>query len=1056
MDLRDNTKIDTVDFDNLLKLTDVGETKMEIDWRKIEGGFRGFEKLALLFVENQFPNPSWKKTGETRDGNTDAIAYVFGYQSDESQQSQWWMEAKYSTEQNLVTRYRLDATIVSAILAERVEKVIFITNVAIRAKTIIDIRNVLTKATSCHDIQFCTKPILENWLCKNPFIYQKFFPNLDSDEVLEQSEDMYLTQEIDFYQRSSDFVAFSEPCKILYSNERYVGHFSVYCESDRTVTLRKNQRCRGISIRGKHTFELHSGNNTIKFEISLSSNLPDESSFYFLLGNIEVFPASFIHFSPQPSIYHELPGQKKILESIRKTLRQFLRKNHCVYSVISAASGSGKTEMLEQLVSDPVLADECLFYRSFSFSDTDNSLLLVDFILFLLFPYLAPDEIDANYLDCLEGRHMITCVHKLIQLRHNYNALVDFLIQECTPEDFLPHSMKINARIVYLDNVQNLSDSLFLFFKKLLVELQKRKVPIYMVITVNESIFSQGYWTDLVCHCDIEIYHFQLSIEDIIAVIGGSLQVKETTKNLLKSGSLTVVELFSFAKYASSEAIEIETTEQLLAAMRIFQYSDVFKKNARAKFLKLFEQYPKCRALCDTIFYSYTPVQISGTYTLELLAMLENNLVRYDLYNRLTPRNEAIWDCYCSYFKICAKQDDVFISKEDRLRLILENEQSSLALCQAAQEIITMSNNKQYNSVTYIGKTQFEHEASRHILEGRLMNRTLFLQMYFAYSYATHMQSNVKDPRTHFERIITRCNRSIDEQLLWLCLRAQWEIANSDFENIRYYKVLEDVQVGIATLKKMQQYGFFSGAIYAQLKFYDFMAIKSFVEAELGRTVVGDSYSQIMWDSRKYGFIDRYFNTKIRLALVQITINTQESYHALEEGIQYFKEHYNGNHKMYLFGEFSRLYYEMVLENHPTLIGALTKIHEEMKSNQHNNYRKRNFAMATYYYWMGDIETGSRYLFSEIFMIRNLAQRATGFYYETLALHKLRNNEPQQAIQSLRKAKEIFASIESYAQIPEHNISVLETISVEKVMIQFWQGTPFLSDTYYLDLRITW
>ena len=40
MDLRDNTKIDTVDFDNLLKLTDVGETKMEIDWRKIEGGFR--------------------------------------------------------------------------------------------------------------------------------------------------------------------------------------------------------------------------------------------------------------------------------------------------------------------------------------------------------------------------------------------------------------------------------------------------------------------------------------------------------------------------------------------------------------------------------------------------------------------------------------------------------------------------------------------------------------------------------------------------------------------------------------------------------------------------------------------------------------------------------------------------------------------------------------------------------------------------------------------------------------------------------------------------------
>lgn len=148
--------------------------------------------------------------------------------------------------------------------------------------------------------------------------------------------------------------------------------------------------------------------------------------------------------------------------------------------------------MLEQLVSDPVLANEYLFYRSFSFSDTDNCLLLVDFILFLLFPYLFPDEIDANYLDHLENEHMIEQVHKLIQLRHNYNALIDFLIQECTPEDFLPHNMRINARIVYLDNVHNLSDSLFLFFQKLLVELQNRKIPIYMVITVDESTFGRS------------------------------------------------------------------------------------------------------------------------------------------------------------------------------------------------------------------------------------------------------------------------------------------------------------------------------------------------------------------------------------------------------------------------------------------------------------------------------------------------------------------------------------------------------------------------------------
>ena len=55
--------------------------------------------------------------------------------------------------------------------------------------------------------------------------------------------------------------------------------------------------------------------------------------------------------------------------------------------------------MLEQLSSTKFLTNEYLFYRSFSFSDTDNSLIIVDFILFLLFPYLSPNEIDVDYIN---------------------------------------------------------------------------------------------------------------------------------------------------------------------------------------------------------------------------------------------------------------------------------------------------------------------------------------------------------------------------------------------------------------------------------------------------------------------------------------------------------------------------------------------------------------------------------------------------------------------------------------------------------------------------------
>lgn len=1029
---------------------------MQIAWGEIKDGFRGFERLALTFAKSQFKNPSWKKTNETRDGNKDAIAYVFGYKSHEMEQAQWWMEAKYSTEQTIVTRYRLDATIVSAILQGNVKKIIFITNIAIRAKTIIDIRNALTKATSCQDVVFCTKPILENWLCGNSLIYQEFFPPLAIGDILKRTESLYLTQEIAFYPLSSNSIVFAEPCKVLYCNNHYIGHFSVYCEDNRTVTLKKNPQCRGVSLCGKHTFTLHSGDNPIKFEIALSHKLPKENIFYFLLDNIEIFPAGPIHFSSQCVFHYELPSQKKIIDRIHISLKQFLRKKHCEYCVISAVSGSGKTEMLEQLASKPILTNEYLFYRTFSFSDVENSRLIVDFILFVLFPYLSPEEIDVNYLNRLGSAHISKQIFELIQVRDDYNALVDYLIRKCTPEDFFPLNMKVNARIAFLDNLNYLSETLFSFLQKILVEIQNREIPLYIVATVDVNILFQERWQELASHCNIEIYRFQLSVEDITTVMGGVSQIKETTQSILRSGSLTAVELFTFAQYISSATSEIETIEQLLAAIRLFQYSDILGKEIKAKFLKLFSLYPKCRIICDVIFSSYMPVQISEDFSLELSALLERDLVRYDLYNCLIPRNEAVREYYRSYFGISMQQKNVFASTEDCLRAELENGKSPNSLCTVAKEIIKLTNNKQYNSVIYIGKTQFECEALRDNLEHRMKNRTLFLQMYFAYSYATHMQSNVKNPREHFRRIIDRCEKSVDSQLLELCLRAQWELANSDFENLLYKNVLEDIKTATKTMEGMQKYGFFTGNIKNQSRYHDFMALKCFVESELGGAKTTKLCDQRALESKKCGFIERYYNTKIRLALTRIVTSKKECLHDLEVGTQYFKVTYRDEHKMYLFGEFSRIYYSMVLEKRPSLIENLTQIHEKMKLQQHNNYRKRNFAMATYCYWMGDIETGNRYLFSEIFMIRNLSQRATGFYYETVALYNLRKGEPQQVICSLKQAQVVFSALKIYSQIPEHNIIVMNTTSLEEITIQFWHGESFRPDTYYLDLRITW
>lgn len=1028
---------------------------MEIDWTKIKDGFRGFEKLALIFVKDQFRNPSWEKTSETRDGNKDAVAYVFGYRSSKNKQTEWWMEAKYSTEKTVITRYRLDATIVSAILNENVNKVIFVTNVSVRAKTIIDIRNALTKSTCCSEVAFCTKPVLEDWICKNNDVYEAFFPTLNRGEKLKHSEKIFLTQEIDFYSKSSNSVIFAEPCKNLQSNTHYVGFFSVYSEYNKTVTLKKSRYCKGISLIGKREFTLHAGDNLIKFEFAVLSNPPEANTFFFLLDDIEVFPAYSIHFLTKSNIHYELPGQIKIIDKLKKSLRQFLIKNQCEYYAISAASGSGKTEILEQLSSDSSLNNEYLFYRSFSFSDIENSLIIVDLILFILFPYLSPDEIDEAYIHQLSVVHIIERVYKLIQLRTNYNELINFFIQECTPEEFLPNKMKVNARIIYIDNVHLLSDPLFNFFKKLVFEIQKRKIPVFMVVTIDTINPYQERCLELFSCCNIELYRFQLSIEDIIAVMGGSLQVKKTASNILQSGCLTILELFSFAKYISSESYVIETTEQLLSALRIFQYSDIFGKELRAKFINLFNQYPKIRVICDDIFSCYSPVKGYEDSAPELNALIEKDLIRYNMHNCIVPRNEFIRDYYVHYFGIQKNQSHIYTSKEDYLRAQLENENAPSILHQAAKAFIDLTNNKQFNSVVYIGKNIFEYEPYRIELENRIQDRVLFLQIYFSYSYAAHMQSNVNNPRIHFECIIKRCQQSINPQLLMLCLRAQWEQANNDFENLQYTNVLEDIVAGIETLKKIQMCTGNKNDIKEQLKFHDFMAIKCFVESELGTDNI-DVCDQRMKDSIEYGFVERYHNTQIRLALTKITNSTYKSLCQLKEGIQYFKEKHSGEHKMYYFGEFSLLYYEMVINDKPSIIKSLTEVHEKMKTHQHNNYRKRNFAMATYYYWLGDIETGNHYLFSEIFMMRNLSKRTKGFYYETMALYQLRIFDVSQAKASLEQALNSFSDIESYSNIINHNIALLDKTSLKDIKIAFWKGEEFDSNTYYLDFRITW
>lgn len=151
----------------------------KISWSDLKDGYRGFEKLAVRYVQCTYDS-KFEHTRDTRDGNKDArlvrdeFTIVIGFQKAEKFPEEWWMEAKFSEEKKQITRYRLDATLVSAILKGTVGRIIFVTNIQVDAQTVNDIRQAITCTTRCKEVDFCTRDCLEYWLYQNPDILKEF------------------------------------------------------------------------------------------------------------------------------------------------------------------------------------------------------------------------------------------------------------------------------------------------------------------------------------------------------------------------------------------------------------------------------------------------------------------------------------------------------------------------------------------------------------------------------------------------------------------------------------------------------------------------------------------------------------------------------------------------------------------------------------------------------------------------------------------------------------------------------------------------------------------
>ena len=157
--------------------------KYKINWKNIKNGYKGFEALAVKYVQTEYDS-RFLHTKDTRDGNKDAVledeiyTIILGYQSTDNSIEEWWMEAKYTESKSVLPRYRLDATLVSAILKGNVTRIFFVTNTNISSQVVNDIRQAIIGTTICKEVNFCMRNTLEYWLYQNTDILRDFFQSI--------------------------------------------------------------------------------------------------------------------------------------------------------------------------------------------------------------------------------------------------------------------------------------------------------------------------------------------------------------------------------------------------------------------------------------------------------------------------------------------------------------------------------------------------------------------------------------------------------------------------------------------------------------------------------------------------------------------------------------------------------------------------------------------------------------------------------------------------------------------------------------------------------------
>lgn len=1036
-----------------------------IDWDSIKDGAVGFEQMAREYVrsEFQFPYGEWKETKQTRDGNKDAYTVIIGYHPHTDPNETWWMEAKYSSlkRRTYLTRFRLDATIVSSVFHKRVSKIIFVTNLEIHSKTISDIRIALQKSIGCNEVYFSTQQVLEYWLLRNPLIYKAYFsaplPSAREGDALFVSED------ISVYPYPNERGC-ADPCTYFYTDKLYYAYFKVISNITCQISLSPAQA--GVRIEEKH-LQLSCGETALRVLFQLTDKFQpmslgeDGREFYCLdlfriNKKISVLLKTPLEVLPNTELHLKVHAQKEILSELCKSLYPFRRQTQPRIFMIYGESGTGKSYTINQFLRQKSMKNEHHYYYNFTENATENAKRLLWLAFYLILPYVAPDQIDPAYLseigeDSAVTRDLILLAGGQDQPSH----LEQLLEQHCDRHGkIFPEYCELSPRYVFLDNIHHLTPTAWRFLRSIIDESFQKNCPVLFLLAGQTHVMESSGFQKLRQRYPVQMLACTLRQTDVIENIrlATSLDMKGY-EEVIQDYFPNLILLCNFLIFLQSSGVSAtENLDMFLHLYFTFINGNLNEKLIQDQFAYVMED-SAVKEVCLSVYTAPNGIPLDDSTRNAVYALLQSGLVKLNEENRIIPFHDLYLEIFRRTYRVSKRAWGIPYSDElDEARDRVFFPTSTDELASVAERITKLRKSGQFYSVCYILDSYFEEPYSQQTLKNPASS-DLYYQMYFDYAYAAVNCSRRHTGYDYFEQIYLEIENKTSLSMRLLKLELLFELMNSNYNIFQYKKAMGrycQFQTAINILVRAGQLS----PCLTDNEFYVLCEdMRILIQSARGRKKSEQMFLRwrevLMEKSYRTHYIDlhiRYAHTLYTVAPDRALSYTMEAYVVLNN------EGYRESKLWYLV-QFQYLYLQLLVNHDISRLSELEEVTDGAEQNYYSSFRHRNLALCAILYKIGDVQKADGRFLKDMAHPRRLRDKLCGFYFETLALHHLAHNDVNQAIAALENAAQVFNHVPSYLRTIRHNQKMLKRGLFSQRRIDYNLGGALKRDWYYIDPR---